>query len=114
MRELRRMLRRAEAQERALALASGAFAEVVERQFDAWRLTASERDVAWLSLKGLDLVEIAQVRGSANGTIRAQLARIYGKSGVTSRAQLASLFVDELMGRLPDRAKVGSQSAPVS
>lgn len=100
-RELRRLAQRSAEQDRALALASGAFQEVVERQFDAWRLTAAERDVAWLSLKGVEPSEIAVMRGSAQGTVRAQLARVYGKSGVSSRAQFASLFVDELMGGLP-------------
>lgn len=99
--ELRRLLRRSNEQERALALASGAFVQVVGRQFDAWKLTPSEREVAWLSLKGVEPAGIADLRGSANGTVRAQLARVYGKSGVTSRAQFVSLFVDELLGRVP-------------
>jgi DNA-binding CsgD family transcriptional regulator len=100
--ELRRLLRRSDEQNRALALASGAFVQVVERQFDGWKLTKSEREVAWLSLKGVDPAVMAELRGSAAGTVRAQLARVYGKSGVTSRAQFASVFVDELLGRLPD------------
>jgi len=100
--ELRRLLRRSGEQDRALALASGAFLQVVERQFSTWRLTPSEREVALLSLKGMELATIAELRKSAMGTVRAQLARIYGKSGVTSRAQFASLFVEELLGRSPD------------
>jgi DNA-binding CsgD family transcriptional regulator len=112
IRELRRMLRHTHEQDRALALASGAFLQVVERQFSLWRLTPAERDVAWLSLKGVDLAEIAVLRGSANGTVRAQLARIYEKAGVTSRAQLASVFVDELMGRLPSRTAETDKTAP--
>ena len=103
IRELRRLLQTALERDRALALASGAFVQVVEKQFDLWHLTPAEKDVAWLSLKGVDVAEIAALRHAANGTVRAQLARIYGKSGVTSRAQFASIFVDELLGRLPDR-----------
>lgn len=112
IRELRRMLQTARERERALALASGAFLQVVEKQFDLWHLTPAEKDVAWLSLKGLDVAEIAAMRHAANGTVRAQLARIYGKSGVTSRAQFASIFVDELMGRLPDREPQGGSPVP--
>ena len=99
--ELRRLLQRSGAQDRALALASGAFMQVVERQFDVWQLTPSEREVAWLSLKGVEPAAMAALRGSAAGTVRAQLARVYSKSGVSSRAQFASLFVDELLGRMP-------------
>ncbi|MCW1918188.1 helix-turn-helix transcriptional regulator [Rhodobacter sp. KR11] len=101
--DLKQLLRQKEAAERTLALASGAFRQVIDRQFALWRFTPAERDVAWLVLKGVDVTEIATLRRAANGTVRAQMARIYGKSGVTSRAQFASIFVDALMGHLPER-----------
>lgn len=103
VRELRRLLRRSDDQARALALASSAFLKVIDARFSACNLTTAERDVAWMSLKGLEVSDIARLRGAANGTVRAQLARIYGKSGVTGRAQFASLFVDHLMRELPAR-----------
>jgi len=104
IKELRSMLRRAEEQDRALAQASSAFLTVVQAKFELWRLTPSERDVAWLTLKGFDLSDIAAKRGSASGTVRAQLARIYDKSGVTNRAGFVALFVDDLTSRLPESA----------
>lgn len=103
VRELRRLLRRSDDQARALALASSAFLKVIDARFSACNLTAAEREVAWMSLKGLEVSDIARLRGAANGTVRAQLARIYGKSGVTGRAQFASLFVEHLMSELPAR-----------
>jgi DNA-binding CsgD family transcriptional regulator len=94
----RQALERLREQAAALDVARGAFASVVEDQFDRWGLTAAERDVALLALKGLTAAEIAAVRGAAPGTVRAQLSRVYAKAGVSDRGQFAALFVEELIG----------------
>lgn len=95
---LRRTLERMRAQEAALAVASGALAEVIRAQFSDWGLTTAEQDVGFLALKGLDVAELAELRGSAAGTVRAQLTKVYAKAGVSNRAQFAALFVEELLG----------------
>ena len=95
---LRRTLERLRAQDAALAVASGALAQVIDTQFTTWRLTPAERDVGLLALKGLDVAEIAGLRTSAPGTVRAQLTRIYAKAGVSGRAQFAAYFVEDLLG----------------
>lgn len=95
--ELRRTLTRMEAQERALDMARGAIAQVIDRQFADWGLTPAECDVGMLALKGLDVAEIAAIRGAAQGTVRAQLTRIYAKADVTGRAQFAAWFVEDLL-----------------
>lgn len=94
---LRRTLDRMGAQEAALAAAKGALADVILAQFTAWGLTPAERDVGFLALKGLDVAEIAALRGAASGTVRAQLTRIYSKAGVSGRAQFAAFFVEDLL-----------------
>ncbi len=101
---LRAALERMRAQEQALAVAAGALHDVVEAQFAEWGLTAAERDVGLLALKGLDVAEIADMRGAAHGTVRAQLSRVYGKAGVTGRAQFAAIFVEDLLSGLPAAA----------
>ena len=83
--------------ETALRSASGAFATVVEEQFAQWGLTPAERDVAWLSIKGLSIAEIAGLRGTSEGTIKAQSNAIYRKAGVTGRGQLLAGFVEDLL-----------------
>lgn len=95
--ELRRLLRERAHMQRSLQLARGAFAEVVEAQFDRWQLTPAERDVALLAIKGLSVAEIAKVRQTREGTIKAQSAAVYRKAGVTSRVQLLAHFVEDLM-----------------
>lgn len=110
--ELWRAIRRTRRAEHALRLASGAFAEYLEQSFEVWGLTVAEADVALLTLKGFDGPEIAALRGSAPGTVRAQLAHIYAKSGVTGRGQFVSLFIDALLDQpLPanGRARQGAK-----
>jgi hypothetical protein len=50
-----------------------------------------------VAIKGLDVAEIAALRGSAQGTVRAQLTRIYAKAGTTSQTGLIALFMEELI-----------------
>jgi len=97
MQELRRTLDAVRTQRNAIMTASGALAEVISAQFKQWALTSAERDVALLALKGLDVAEIAQMRGAASGTIRAQLSSVYSKSGLSGRAQFAAFFVEDLL-----------------
>ena len=40
---------------------------------------------------------IAELRGSAEGTIKTHLNAIYRKSGVSGRAQLVSVLVEDLL-----------------
>ena len=90
--------RRTRRAEEALRLASGALHEVITEKFDEWALTPAESDVALFVIKGMATAEIARLRETSEGTVKAQTNAIYRKSGVSSRAQLVSLFIDELMG----------------
>lgn len=95
--ELRRAISHQQVQDTALAKASGEMNRVIQRQFDLWRLTKAERDVAYLALKGLGVAEIAALRKAAAGTVRAQLSGIYAKAGISGRAQFAAFFVEDLL-----------------
>jgi len=96
-RQLRQTLQTLRTQDAAIATASGALAAVIRAQFTEWDLTPAERDVALLALKGVDTADIATLRGTASGTVRAQLTRIYSKAGVSGRAQFVSWFVEDLL-----------------
>lgn len=98
MRDLAAALHKTRDQQRKLELVAEEFTKVVTNFFDRWNLTPSEREVAYLSLKGHEVKEIARLRQTAEGTIRAQLTRIYEKSGTANRAQLASIFMNAVMG----------------
>ncbi|SMX46109.1 helix-turn-helix transcriptional regulator [Maliponia aquimaris] len=95
---LRQSLRRQRSAEASLRVASGAFMQVLDEKFTAWRLTPAERDVALFAIKGLSISEIAGLRSTSEGTVKAQTNAIYRKAQVSGRPQLLSLFIDELMG----------------
>ncbi len=88
---------RAQAAERKLETLSQAFADLVLDYFESWELTAAERDVALFLIKGLSTAEIAGLRSTSEGTVKAQCNAIYRKADVASRAQLVSLLIDDLM-----------------
>jgi DNA-binding CsgD family transcriptional regulator len=80
-----------------LRAARGAFAELIDDRFAQWGLTPAERDVALFSIKGLSTQEIAVLRETSDGTVKAQTNAIYRKAGVSGRSQLLSLFIDDLL-----------------
>ena len=104
---LLRLLRRKEHLENSLKLASSAIHDVIESEFENWQLTPSEQDVATFLVKGLSTSEIAEMRGSAEGTVKAHLNAIYRKSGTRNRAEMLSVLIDTMMGQ-PAPPKTGA------
>lgn len=98
--QYRRLLRRNTKVERELGAVSGAFQEMIEVHFAAWQLTSAERDVALLSIKGISIADIAEMRHTRAGTIKAQNAAIYRKAGVSNRAELISVVIEDLIAGL--------------
>jgi DNA-binding CsgD family transcriptional regulator len=70
--------------------------EAIEAQFSRWNLTAAERDVALLLLKGLSHKEIATIRASSERTVREQARAVYAKAGLTGRTALSAFFLEDL------------------
>lgn len=91
------LLRREAHMIRSLSVAARAFHEIMDEHFAAWRLTPAEQDVATFLVKGADIPEIARLRGSAEGTVKAHLNAIYRKAGVSGRPALVSLLIEDLM-----------------
>jgi DNA-binding CsgD family transcriptional regulator len=94
---LRRSIRDRHIAEEKLRRASGAFMDLLNERLDEWGLTPAERDVALFAIKGMSTAEIAALRSTSEGTVKAQTAAIYRKAGVTGRPQLLSLFIEDLM-----------------
>lgn len=95
--QVRGLIRQARQDDLAVALARKAVADLIQRRFRDWQLTAAEADVALFAIKGADVAEIARLRGAAPGTVRAQLTRVYAKAGVSSHTGLIALFLDDLI-----------------
>jgi len=76
---------------------AGQYRAVMQKQFDAWRLTSSEQDVVIGMLKGLSFREIAALRDTREKTVRQQASSVYRKSGVAGRNELAAWFFEDLL-----------------
>lgn len=95
--ELRLLMTRQRKLTDQIDIASGAFAEVLEARFAEWSLTSAERDIAILALKGFSIAEMARLRDTKEGTVKAQCAALYRKADVSGRVQLLSVFLDDLL-----------------
>jgi DNA-binding NarL/FixJ family response regulator len=95
---LRDLLRRNQLAEQNIRIASGALSDVIDEYFLNWGLTPSESDVALFAIKGMTNAEIAGLRNSSEGTIKAHLNAVFRKAGVTGRNQLVSILIADLMG----------------
>ncbi|MBF6057607.1 hypothetical protein H8792_004565 [Thiomicrorhabdus sp. HH1] len=73
------------------------FSSLIQNQFNTWRLTESEKEVALLLLKGLSLEEIAQIRETKQKTVRQQASNLYKKAGLSGRHELTAFFFEDLL-----------------
>lgn len=77
--------------------------EAIDQQFDTWRLSDAEKEVALLLLKGLSHREIAQMRSVTESTARQQARAIYKKAQLEGRHDLSAFFLEDLMLPPPSR-----------
>ncbi len=71
--------------------------DVIAKQFEEWGLSASEKEVGLLLLKGLSLKEIAELRATLEKTVRQQASSIYRKAGVSGRHAFAAWFIEDFL-----------------
>lgn len=92
---------RLDGQVRAVA---GDFQKFVEKQFDQWQLTQTERHVAILVMKGFSNSEISRMRGTTESTVKSQLTSIFRKTGLTSRQQLTTHMIEDILDSITTQA----------
>jgi DNA-binding CsgD family transcriptional regulator len=68
----------------------------IDGQLRAWGLTAAEREVAFLLLRGHSHKDIAQRSARSEPTVRQHAVAVYRKSGLGGRAELAAFFLGDL------------------
>ncbi|MEM7246482.1 MAG: LuxR family transcriptional regulator [Acidobacteriota bacterium] len=85
---------------RAASLLQG-LGQLIEEQFETWGLSAAEKEVGFLLLKGLSLKEIAAIRETTDRTVRQQASAIYSKAGLSGRAELSAFFLEDLLSPPP-------------
>jgi DNA-binding CsgD family transcriptional regulator len=69
----------------------------IEQQFERWSLTAAEKEIALLLLKGLEHKEVAELRNVSETTVRQQARSVYRKAGLSGRHDLAAFFLEDLL-----------------
>jgi DNA-binding CsgD family transcriptional regulator len=79
--------------------------QAIDQQLCTWKLTNSEKEVAFLLLKGLSLKEVAEIRKTSEKTARTQSMAIYAKAGISGRSELAAFFLEDLLLPNPDQVK---------
>jgi DNA-binding CsgD family transcriptional regulator len=68
----------------------------MDKQFQAWGMTAAEREVGLLILKGLSHKEIAVLRATTDATVRQQAQSIYRKAGLPGKTAFSAYFLEDL------------------
>lgn len=71
--------------------------QTIDSQLTNWKLTQSEKEIAFLLLKGLSLKEVAEIRKTSEKTARTQSTSIYSKAGLAGRSELAAFFLEDLL-----------------
>jgi DNA-binding CsgD family transcriptional regulator len=70
----------------------------MEKQFEAWGMTAAEREIGMLILKGLSHKEVASLRGTSEATVRQQAQSIYQKANLPGKTAFSAYFLEDLVG----------------
>lgn len=102
LRDLRRLRARLNREERRNKLLSTALVANIDEQMDEWRMTRSEKDVAWFIIKGFRFSEIARLRGVKENTARLQATSLYAKAGVSGRAEFVAEILQPLLMTVPN------------
>lgn len=76
---------------------------LILEQFKEWNLSQAETEIALFIAKGFNTQQIANLRGTTEGTTKVQINSILRKAGMRSRNELLSTLIDGLLGaRLTD------------
>jgi DNA-binding NarL/FixJ family response regulator len=84
----------------------------IDKQFEDWGMTAAEREIGLLILKGLSHKEIATLRATMEGTVRQQAQAIYRKANLPGKTAFSAYFLEDLFA--PEVATDGYSSDEAS
>lgn len=82
----------------------------LDKQFETWGMTAAEREVGLLILKGLSHKEIATLRATSDATVRQQAQAIYRKAGLPGKTAFSAYFLEDLF--VPEAPRADSLDRP--
>ncbi len=71
--------------------------DLIHEEFNRWKLTTTEEEIAIMLIKGFSMQEIAEIRNVKEKSVRQQATGIYSKSGLGNRYELTSYFIEDLL-----------------
>ena len=80
-----------------LTVLKNGLSKAVKDQFNVWKLTKAETEVAWLVVKGLSFSKIAELRGVSEKTIHQQISNVYRKSKTKNRHEFVTGFLEDFI-----------------
>ncbi len=72
--------------------------EAVQEQFERWKFSPAEKQIAELLIRGYSLKQIAGLLGKSERTVRNQTTALYDKAGMVGRTELAAFFFMDVLG----------------
>ena len=84
----------------------------MDKQFQEWGMTAAEREVGLLILKGLSHKEIAALRLTGETTVRQQAQSIYRKADLPGKTAFSAYFLEDLFA--PEAMTDGPATIPAN
>jgi len=97
IKEIRTMEVEIETSHQELEVLKGGLTREIEKQFNSWQLTPSEKEVAWLILKGISYSDIAKVKDISKRTVDQHSGSIFKKSNSSNRHEFVSGFIEEIL-----------------
>lgn len=73
------------------------YSQLMNAEFEKWKFTLSEIEIAILILRGFSNQQIASVRDKSLRTIENQTFAIYQKSGMRGKLEFISYFISPLL-----------------
>ena len=97
IKEIRTMEVEIKTSHQELEVLKGGLTREIEKQFNSWQLTPSEKEVAWLILKGISYSDIAKVKDISKRTVDQHSGSIFKKSNSSNRHEFVSGFIEEIL-----------------
>jgi len=80
-----------------LTILKEGLSEAIDNQFNIWKLTNAEREVALLVIKGFSFAKISELRSVSEKTIHQQISSVYKKSNTKNRHEFMSGFLEDFI-----------------
>jgi len=97
IKEMKLMERKVVVTHNKLSEIRGGLAKIINKQFKEWGFTPTEKEVAWLVIKGISYVKIADLKNISKRTVEQHTSSIYKKSNSHNRHEFVTGFLEDIL-----------------